>query len=97
MSRPSKKSKKAKVKPLQRAIQMSDSDTLLQPAITVEQALEFLENYRSLIDPHQQLPSKLISIKIQPALLKAFRIKAESEGVPYQTKIKQLMKDYLHG
>jgi uncharacterized protein (DUF4415 family) len=39
--------------------------------------------------------SKLISIKIPEAMLAEFRRKAESEGVRYQTKIKQLMTEWI--
>jgi uncharacterized protein (DUF4415 family) len=39
--------------------------------------------------------AKLISMKVDPDLLKAFKLKCELEKRPYTTKIKDLMKDYL--
>lgn len=38
---------------------------------------------------------RLISMKIEPSLLAAFKKKAELEGIPYQKKIKELMKNWL--
>lgn len=63
---------------------------------TPEQIIEFLENYRELVG---NVPEKCqpISIKIEPSLLRAFKQKAAFEGVPYQTKIKQLMKEWIYG
>lgn len=62
--------------------------------MTPDQIIEFLENYRQLV---AETPRKcqLISLKIDPALLDAFKVKAELEGIPYQTKIKQLMKEWM--
>lgn len=62
---------------------------------TVEEVVEFLENYRRLMDPRARLPSKLISIKVEEPLLASFKFKAASTGIPYQTKIKQLMREWL--
>jgi predicted DNA binding CopG/RHH family protein len=58
------------------------------------QILEFLDGFRKL---HHQQPakSKLISLKVPDPLLNTFRQHCEMEGVAYQTKIKQLMQDYL--
>jgi predicted DNA binding CopG/RHH family protein len=58
------------------------------------QILEFLDNFRQL--HHQQLAkSKLISLKVPESLLTTFRQQCEMEGIAYQTKIKQLMQEYL--
>ncbi len=62
--------------------------------MTPEQIIEFLENYRMLVS-HVPEKSQLISLKIEPSLLKAFKRKAELEGTPYQTQIKKLMKEWL--
>ncbi len=63
--------------------------------LTPDQIIEFLENYRNLV---AKVPEKcqLISMKIEPSLLSAFKQKAGLEGAHYQTKIKQLMQDWLH-
>ncbi len=62
--------------------------------MTPDQILEFLENYRELV---ASVPEKcqLISLKVEPSLLKAFQQKASLEGIPYQTKIKQLMRESI--
>lgn len=62
---------------------------------TPDQILEFLENYRHLV---AKVPEKcqLISLKIEPSLLNAFKQKAFLEGSHYQTKVKQLMRDWLN-
>jgi hypothetical protein len=57
--------------------------------------VEFLENYRQLVDPRAQLPLKLISLKVSEPLLAAFRYKATRMNVPYQTMIKRLMQQWL--
>lgn len=62
--------------------------------LTPDQIIEFLENYRMAV---AKVPEKcqLISLKIEPSLLKAFKQKASLEGVHYQTKIKQLMREWI--
>lgn len=62
--------------------------------LTPDQIIEFLENYRNLV---ANVPEKcqLISMKIEPSLLNAFKQKASLEGIPYQTKIKQLMREWI--
>lgn len=62
--------------------------------VTPDQILEFLENYRMLFSSTRE-KSQLISLKIEPSLLKAFKRKAELEGFFYQTQIKKLMKEWL--
>ena len=62
--------------------------------MTPGQIIEFLENYRMLFSTKPE-KSQLISLKIEPSLLKAFKRKAELAGTPYQTQIKKLMKDWL--
>ncbi len=62
--------------------------------MTSDQIIEFLENYRMLFSTVPE-KSQLISLKIEPSLLKAFKRRAELEGTPYQTQIKKLMKEWL--
>lgn len=62
--------------------------------MTPDQIIEFLENYRALIS-HVPEKCQLISMKIEPSLLKAFKHKASLKGVLYQTQIKKLMRDWL--
>ncbi len=62
--------------------------------LTPDQVIEFLENYRLLVCG---VPEKcqLISLKVEPSLLNAFKQKAALEGTHYQTKIKELMRQWL--
>lgn len=62
--------------------------------MTPYQILEFLENYRLLVTTTAE-KCQLISLKIEPSLLKAFKLRAQIENIPYQTLIKQLMRQYL--
>ena len=59
-----------------------------------EQVLRFLDDYRKL-QAARPCKSKLISMKVPEDLLFAFRNKAESCGVRYQTKIKELMRAWI--
>lgn len=63
-------------------------------SLTPDQIIDFLENYRRLVNKKPE-KCQLISIKIEPSLLDAFKYKASLEGEHYQTKIKQLMKDWV--
>jgi len=80
---------------MKKTVQYFSKDSLKRCAgMTPDQIIEFLENYRQLVT---RAPEKcqLISMKIEPSLLKAFKTKAQSEKVPYQTQIKKLMRDWL--
>ena len=57
--------------------------------------IEWLESMRELNKAKKIKKSKLITIKISPLLLDAFRLKCELENRPYTSKIKELMRDYL--
>ena len=66
--------------------------------MSVEQILNFLEDFRLLSAATQATePTRLISIKMPPALLRVFQAKCETSGVKYQTQIKNLMKAWLLG
>lgn len=78
-----------------KAVQLANDSMNVGPLDDVAPVLEFLENFQKLMNPLSQASSQLISIKMPPALLAAFRYKAEREGVPYQTMIKRLMSDWL--
>ena len=57
------------------------------------QIARFLEDYRLM---HQdEGPSKLISLRIPERLLEAFKRRSAAEGTKYQTKIKDLIREYL--
>lgn len=57
--------------------------------------IEWLESMRELNKAKKVEKCKLISIKIEPSLLEAFKLKCELEKKPYTTTIKELMQEYL--
>ncbi len=63
-----------------------------------DQIIQFLDDYRKLVG-HRHLgrdvERTMISIRIPTALLQAFRSKAQWEGTAYQTKIQELMLEWL--
>ncbi|PIR26894.1 MAG: hypothetical protein COV43_00070 [Deltaproteobacteria bacterium CG11_big_fil_rev_8_21_14_0_20_42_23] len=63
--------------------------------LTIEQRLEFLESFRLLQGKKQSGKTKLISLRIDQDVLNAFKIKAQSNGVKYQSKIKELISAWL--
>ncbi len=81
---------------MNKTLQIFDKNGANAEGANVDQLLEFLESFRLLNDPSiQKKPSKLISMKMDPDMLKLFRQKCELEGVAYQTKIKALMEFWL--
>lgn len=77
----------------QRPIQYFSDEYLERcKGMSIEQILQALDDFRRtpMLLPLQE-KSKLISIRIQPSLLAAFKAKARQEGVSYQKKIKDLM------
>jgi len=78
-----------------RPVQYFTDDYLEQcRGMTADQVIRFLEDFRQL---HAQRPSRsrLISLKVPEDLLQAFRQKAKLAGVPYQTQIKRLMREWV--
>ena len=62
--------------------------------LTPDQILEFLDDFQKLIlDTPEKC--KLISLKIEPSLLRAFQTKAKLSGIVYQTQIKKLMREWI--
>ena len=64
-------------------------------SMTPEQIVRFLEDFRLIHSHKHKTKSKLISLKIDPSLLGAFKTKCKLHNIPYQTQIKKLMKDWL--
>ncbi len=62
--------------------------------LTPEQILQFLDDFQQLMAETPE-KCKLISLKIEPSLLRAFQTKAKLSGVAYQTQIKKLMREWL--
>ena len=58
--------------------------------------VQFLEEFRILAGAAQtKKRQRLISIRIPEELLGAFRTKCKLEGVQYQSKIKELMRQWM--
>ncbi len=63
--------------------------------LTPEQIATFLEQFRVIAHAGRKSKSKLISVKVPVELLEAFKFKAQLEGKPYQSLIKELMWEWL--
>ncbi len=63
--------------------------------LSSEQIVRYLEDFRVINMPLKKSVSKLISIKVETDLLEAFKTKAHLDGVPYQSRIKAIMRDWL--
>lgn len=63
--------------------------------IPIGERLKFLEDFRLLHAGGERGRSKLISLRLPENLLRIFKMKAEAQGKRYQTKIKELMTEYL--
>lgn len=59
-----------------------------------DEIARFLDEFRRLHGKRKSR-SKLISMKVPEDLLSAFKTRAKLDGIPYQTKIKRLMADWL--
>lgn len=62
--------------------------------LTPDQILEFIDDFQKLMSDKPE-KCQLISLKIEPSLLRAFKMKSKLAGVAYQTQIKILMKDWV--
>ncbi len=78
------------MRPIQR---FSDEYLEQTRRIPPREILRFLEDFRLLHEP--RAPSVLISIKVPERLLRAFQLRCRLEDVRYQTRIKQLMLEWL--
>ncbi|MDH3695184.1 MAG: BrnA antitoxin family protein [Gammaproteobacteria bacterium] len=64
--------------------------------MSTEEIVQFLDDFRLIHAPQPDTSkSKLISIKIDSHLLNAFKAQSKLDGVPYQTRIKKLMQEWL--
>lgn len=61
--------------------------------VSADEVVRFLDDFRRLHAPAR--PSRLISMRVPEPLLAAFKARCEMEGSRYQTRIKQLMTDWL--
>lgn len=84
---------------MKKAVQYFTDEYLLQcREMSPEDIVEFVEGFRELhAGDKARSRSKLISIKMPEDLLEHFKARAALEGVPYQTQIKRLMREWLMG
>ena len=79
-----------------KTIQLFSDNYLAQcEQLSTEQIARYLEDFRIVNKPIKKPLSKLISIKVETDLLEAFKTKAQLDGVPYQSRIKAIMRDWL--
>jgi predicted DNA binding CopG/RHH family protein len=77
-------------------VQLASKTQLLEQSLDdVTPIVQFLEDFRNMLDPRARYKSKLISIKIPEPMLAAFKYKASQGKIPYQTMIKTLMSEWL--
>ena len=63
--------------------------------LSTVQVAKYLEDFRLINAPVRKSESRLISIKVEVDLLEAFKTKSRLDGVPYQSRIKKIMRDWL--
>lgn len=66
-------------------------------SLTPEQVVQFLDDFRILHGGRAagQGKSTQVNVRVPPALLRAFRARADALGVPYQAQIKRLMEEWV--
>lgn len=62
--------------------------------MSIKDRITFVENFMKLSAYSQTHKSKLISLKVPEDLLNMFREKCALEDIAYQTKIKELMRQW---
>jgi predicted DNA binding CopG/RHH family protein len=81
---------------MKKSLQLFSDESLERSKnLTPTEIAQFLEDFRNLHSLENASKSILISLKVPENLLRAFRQKAEIEGVLYQTMIKRLMTGWL--
>ena len=79
-----------------KSLQLFSDDYLDQcRKLTPNQIARYLEDFRTINQPVKKPKSILISMKVETDLLDAFKTRAQLDGVPYQARIKQTMRDWL--
>ena len=79
-----------------RPVQYFSDDYLAQARCSSKDEIaEFLENFREMYAP--EAASRLISMRVPEPLLTGFKLRCKLEGARYQTKIKQLMRQWMEG
>lgn len=78
------------MRPLQR---FSDDYLDSVRGATPDQVVRFLDDFRQVHAPDR--PSRLISMRVPEPLLASFKARCKLEGTRYQTRIKELMTEWL--
>ena len=61
--------------------------------ISPEHVVRYLDEFRQIHAPNR--PSRLISMRVPEPLLVSFKNRCKLEGTRYQTRIKELMAEWL--
>lgn len=82
---------------MEKALQIFSDEQLEQyKELTALQIVHYLEDFRLMHSSiNNKSKSKLISMKVPEDLLDLFKKRSKQENIPYQTKIKILMKEWL--
>lgn len=81
---------------MNRALQLfSDQYLRESKRLSPTQVVRFIEEYQRIRASQDKPQSTLISLRVESRLLAAFRTPAKLEGIPYQTKIKYLMEEWI--
>ena len=81
---------------MKKTLQLFSSEQLeISKKLSPTEIVTYLENYRILVTSPNDSPLKLISLKISPQLLAAFKLKCSLENIKYQTKIKELLTEWV--
>ena len=63
-------------------------------SMSKEQIAEFLDDFQSMVHGDEG-PRKLISLRVPEKLLHAFKEKARRKEIAYQTRIVELMREWV--
>ena len=61
--------------------------------VSPDQVVGFLDEFRQIHAPDR--PSRLISMRVPEPLLESFKQRCKIEGARYQTRIKELMAEWV--
>jgi len=79
-----------------KAVQFFSDEYLVQcKQLSPEQVVKYLDDFRRINHPPPRVKTRLISIKIETDLLQAFKTRARLDGVPYQSRIKRIMREWI--
>ncbi len=79
-----------------RPIQFFPQEYLKQcKKMSLKDRLRFLEDFRNLQDVRPPSKTKLISLRIDESILEKLKLRAKGLGKPYQTLLKEILRDSL--